>query len=64
MSAILVNGPSTVHSRRRNIMEKLDIHSTHELIRYAITHGLTQAEQFIFSDRNWSFQGFSPEIFH
>jgi DNA-binding NarL/FixJ family response regulator len=38
---------STVQSRRRDIMHKLDIHSTPKLIHYALTHGLTRADQLI-----------------
>lgn len=37
--------PATVQSRRRDIMRKLDIHSTPKLIHYAIVNGLTRAEQ-------------------
>jgi DNA-binding NarL/FixJ family response regulator len=37
--------PTTVQSRRRDIMRKLDIHSTPKLIHYAIVNGLTRAEQ-------------------
>ena len=36
---------ATVQSRRRDIMRKLDIHSTPKLIHYAIVNGLTRAEQ-------------------
>lgn len=36
--------PATVQSRRRDIMRKLDIHSTPKLIHYAIANGLTRAE--------------------
>lgn len=38
---------STAQSRRRDIMHKLDIHSTPKLIHYAITHGLTRADQLV-----------------
>ncbi len=38
---------STVQSRRRDIMHKLDIHQTPKLIHYAITHGLTRADQLV-----------------
>ena len=37
--------PATVQSRRRDIMQKLDIHATPKLIHYAIVNGLTRAEQ-------------------
>jgi DNA-binding NarL/FixJ family response regulator len=37
--------PATAQSRRRDIMRKLDIHSTPKLIHYAIVNGLTRAEQ-------------------
>ncbi|WP_438481068.1 response regulator [Oleiharenicola lentus] len=47
ISAILGISPSTVQSRRRDIMRKLEIHSTPKLIHYAIVHGLTRAEQFV-----------------
>jgi DNA-binding NarL/FixJ family response regulator len=44
--AIILNiSPATVQSRRRDIMRKLDIHSTPKLIHYAIVNGLTRAEQ-------------------
>jgi DNA-binding NarL/FixJ family response regulator len=44
--AIVLNiSPATVQSRRRDIMKKLDIHSTPKLIHYAIVNGLTRAEQ-------------------
>lgn len=33
--------PSTVDVHRRNIMEKLDLHSVAELTKYAIRTGLT-----------------------
>lgn len=44
---VLNISPSTVQSRRRDIMHKLDIHSTPKLIHYAITHGLTRADQLV-----------------
>jgi DNA-binding NarL/FixJ family response regulator len=37
--------PATVQSRRRDIMRKLDVHTTPKLIHYAIVNGLTRAEQ-------------------
>lgn len=44
--AVVLNiSPATVQSRRRDIMRKLDIHSTPKLIHYAIVNGLTRAEQ-------------------
>ena len=44
--AVVLNiSPTTVQSRRRDIMRKLDIHSTPKLIHYAIVNGLTRAEQ-------------------
>jgi DNA-binding NarL/FixJ family response regulator len=45
IGVILEISPSTVQSRRRDIMRKLDIHSTPKLIHYAIIQGLTRAEQ-------------------
>ena len=44
--ATLLNiSPATVQSRRRDIMRKLDVHTTPKLIHYAIVNGLTRAEQ-------------------
>ncbi len=37
--------PSTMQSRRRDIMRKLDIHTTPKLIHYAITQGLTRPDR-------------------
>ena len=37
--------PATVQSRRRDIMGKLDVHTTPKLIHYAIVNGLTRADQ-------------------
>jgi DNA-binding NarL/FixJ family response regulator len=45
IAAALNISPATVQSRRRDIMRKLDIHSTPKLIHYAIVNGLTRAEQ-------------------
>lgn len=45
IATILTISPATVQSRRRDIMRKLDIHSTPKLIHYAIVNGLTRAEQ-------------------
>ena len=44
--AVILNVSSaTMQSRRRDIMRKLDIHSTPKLIHYAIVNGLTRVEQ-------------------
>jgi DNA-binding NarL/FixJ family response regulator len=45
IAAVLSISPATVQSRRRDIMRKLDIHTTPKLIHYAIVNGLTRAEQ-------------------
>jgi len=45
IAAILAVSPATVQSRRRDIMRKLDVHTTPKLIHYAIVNGLTRAEQ-------------------
>jgi DNA-binding NarL/FixJ family response regulator len=45
IAIVLSISPATVQSRRRDIMKKLDIHSTPKLIHYAIVNGLTRAEQ-------------------
>lgn len=45
IAAALTISSATVQSRRRDIMRKLDIHSTPKLIHYAIVNGLTRAEQ-------------------
>lgn len=45
IAAALNISPATVQSRRRDIMRKLDVHSTPKLIHYAIVNGLTRAEQ-------------------
>jgi len=45
IATVLGISPATVQSRRRDIMRKLDIHSTPKLIHYAIVNGLTRAEQ-------------------
>ncbi len=45
IAATLNVASATVQSRRRDIMRKLDIHSTPKLIHYAIVNGLTRAEQ-------------------
>lgn len=45
IATMLAISPATVQSRRRDIMRKLDIHTTPKLIHYAIINGLTRAEQ-------------------
>ena len=45
IGVVLNISPATVQSRRRDIMRKLDIHTTPKLIHYAIVNGLTRAEQ-------------------
>ena len=45
IGAVLGISPATVQSRRRDIMRKLDVHTTPKLIHYAIVNGLTRAEQ-------------------
>ncbi len=45
IGVILGTSPATVQSRRRDIMQKLNVHSTPKLIHYAIVNGLTRAEQ-------------------
>ncbi len=35
----LVVSPSTVHSHRTNLMQKLNLHTRHELVQYARRHG-------------------------
>jgi DNA-binding NarL/FixJ family response regulator len=45
IATVLSISPATVQSRRRDIMRKLDIHTTPKLIHYAIVNGLTRAEQ-------------------
>lgn len=37
--------PATMQSRRRDIMKKLDIHTTPKLIHYAISNGITRPGQ-------------------
>ena len=36
--------PKTVETQRRNVMQKLNIHSVAELTKYAIRQGITSAE--------------------
>ncbi len=45
IAAILGISPSTVQSRRRDIMRKIDVHTTPKLMHYAIVNGLTRPEQ-------------------
>ena len=45
IAAVLNISPATVQSRRRDIMSKLDVHTTPKLIHYAIVNGLTRVEQ-------------------
>jgi DNA-binding NarL/FixJ family response regulator len=45
IAVMLSISPATVQSRRRDIMRKLDIHTTPKLIHYAIVNGLTRADQ-------------------
>lgn len=42
---LLTLSPATVQSRRRDIMRKLDIHTTPKLIHFAITRGVTRPER-------------------
>ena len=44
--AILLNiSPATMQSRRRDIMRKIDVHTTPKLIHFAIVNGLTRPDQ-------------------
>lgn len=43
----LAVSPSTVQSRRRDIMRKLDIHSTPKLMLFAIRNGLVRPERLV-----------------
>jgi DNA-binding NarL/FixJ family response regulator len=45
IGSVLGTSPATVQSRRRDIMQKLNVHSTPKLIHYAIVNGLTRSEQ-------------------
>lgn len=45
IATVLNISPATVQSRRRDIMSKLDVHTTPKLIHYAIVNGLTRVEQ-------------------
>lgn len=44
IAAILRLSPKTVETHRKNIMERLDIHSVAELTKYAVREGLTSLE--------------------
>lgn len=44
--ALLLNiSPATMQSRRRDIMKKIDVHTTPKLIHFAIVNGLTRPDQ-------------------
>ncbi|MDW8334884.1 MAG: LuxR C-terminal-related transcriptional regulator, partial [Bacteroidia bacterium] len=43
ISAIMHISPRTVHSHRRNLMQKLGVKNTVGLVRYAIQHGFVNA---------------------
>ena len=43
IAARLAISAKTVESHRSKLMQKLDIHDTASLVRYAIRHGVTQA---------------------
>jgi len=44
--AVLLNiSPATMQSRRRDIMRKIDVHTTPKLIHFAIVNGLTRPDQ-------------------
>ena len=45
IAAVLAISATTVQSRRRDIMKKIDVHSTPKLIHFAIINGLTRPEQ-------------------
>jgi DNA-binding CsgD family transcriptional regulator len=45
IATILGISPATMQSRRRDIMRKLDVHTTPKLIHFAIVNGLTRPEQ-------------------
>lgn len=49
IATMLGVSPATMQSRRRDIMNKLDVHTTPKLIHYAIVNGLTRPEQL-----NWT----------
>ncbi|HVM97715.1 MAG TPA: response regulator transcription factor [Candidatus Acidoferrales bacterium] len=41
MASELRLSPNTIETHRKHLIEKLDLHSTAELVRYAIRHGMT-----------------------
>ncbi|MBI3781870.1 MAG: response regulator transcription factor [Deltaproteobacteria bacterium] len=41
MATELRLSPNTIETHRKHLIEKLDLHSTAELVRYAIRHGMT-----------------------
>ncbi len=44
--AVVLNiSPATMQSRRRDIMRKIDVHTTPKLIHFAIVNGLTRPDQ-------------------
>src|SRR5205823_1719724 len=45
IAARLAISAKTVESHRSKLMQKLDIHDTASLVRYAIRHGLTRSEE-------------------
>lgn len=45
IAAVLGVSAATVQSRRRDVMRKLDIHTTPKLIHYAIVNGLTRSDR-------------------
>ncbi|HEY4299585.1 MAG TPA: LuxR C-terminal-related transcriptional regulator, partial [Candidatus Didemnitutus sp.] len=45
IATVLGISPATMQSRRRDIMRKLDVHTTPKLIHFAIVNGLTRPEQ-------------------
>jgi len=45
IGVVLGISPATVQSRRRDIMGKLNVHTTPKLIHFALVNGLTRAEQ-------------------
>ena len=40
----LTVSPSTAETHRRNIVQKLDVHGTAELTKYAVREGLTSLD--------------------
>ena len=45
IATVLNISPATMQSRRRDIMRKIDIHTTPKLIHFAIVNGLTRPDQ-------------------